>query len=60
MTTFAELPAQLTRIANDQLVNADRMALLDAAETVRSVLQSLGEYALKNPGFHEVYLFDLP
>jgi hypothetical protein len=60
MTTFAELPQRLREIADNQLVNADRMALLDAAETVRSVLQSLGEYALKNPGFVDVYLFDLP
>ena len=60
MTTFAELPQRLREIADNQLVNADRMALLDAAETVRCVLKSLGEYALKHPGFVDVYLFELP
>ncbi len=60
MTTFAELPAKLREIASEQLVDAHRMELLDAAETVRSVLKSLGEYALKHPGFVDVYLFELP
>jgi hypothetical protein len=60
MTTLAELPAKLREIASEQLVDAHRVELLDAAETVRAVIKTLGEYALANPDFQDVFLFKLP
>jgi len=58
--TISDLPTILRDIAEDQLLNAHRLALLDAAEVVRTTNQRLAEHAAKCPEFQSVYLFSIP